>query len=127
MCKDNNPITDYEQLLDEELKDPSTAASHIQSAINDTTSPTQSRQILITIEDVARAKGLSWEQLREKAGFSKKDLTDIISEIRSMTIIELARILDALDMKMVIQPGVEGDDRLSTALFPKQLRQPDKE
>jgi probable addiction module antidote protein len=88
----------YEDVLDQQLKDPKLAIEYLDACLADTENP---GTFLIALKDVARAWGIS--ELAAETGLNRENLYKMLSEKGNPSLSSLMAILDALNLRLAVK------------------------
>lgn len=87
----------YEEVLDEDLKDPAEAAAYLNSCLQDE----DPEVFLLALRDVARARG-GVAKLAEMADLNREHLYRMLSEKGNPELRSLEALLDALGFRLAV-------------------------
>lgn len=90
----------YQEDLIESLKDTSEAVEYLNAALEDG----DPEAFLLALKDVAEAKGGGMTKLAEKTKLNRENLYKILSERGNPELSSLETLLDALGLRLSIQP-----------------------
>ena len=88
----------YEQGLKEALADPEEAAAYLNAALEDVSQEV----FLLALRDVANARGLT--HLAREASLNRENMYRILSEKGNPQLSSLTALLDALGLKLAVEP-----------------------
>jgi probable addiction module antidote protein len=89
---------DYEAALQADLGDPAEAAAYLNAALEDGSQ----EGFLMALRDVAKARGLT--RLARETSLNRENMYRILSEDGNPQLSSLATLLDALGMKLAVEP-----------------------
>ncbi|MCX5733055.1 MAG: putative addiction module antidote protein [candidate division NC10 bacterium] len=92
------PSVGYEQGLKEALADPEEAAAYLNAALEDGSQDV----FLLALRDVANARGLT--HLARETSLNRENMYRILSEKGNPQLSSLAALLDALGLKLAVEP-----------------------
>lgn len=92
------PFVNYEQGLKESLADPAEAAAYLNAALEDGSQDV----FLMALRDVANAHGLM--HLARETSLNRENMYRILSERGNPQLSSLTSLLDALGLKLAVEP-----------------------
>ncbi len=103
------PSTSYDEDLAERLKDPEYAVEYLRATMEESDMP---ELFLAALRNVADSHGIA--QVAEHAALNRESLYRMLSKDGNPTLKSLYAVLDALNLKLSIEPKVASEDDKAT-------------